>query len=79
MGNLRNEMDEHRRKKRQAIKQTHNYREENEGWWKEVGGGWAKWVTDIKEGTCYDESWVLHVSNESLNYTPKTDITVYVS
>ena len=39
-----------------------------EGRW--VGGG-VKWVTGIKEGTCWDESWVLPVSDESLNSTPE--------
>jgi len=34
---------------------------------------------DIKEGTCCDESWVLHVSDESLNSTPETNITLYVN
>ena len=32
----------------------------------EVGGGWARCVMGIKEGTC-DEHWVLYVSDESLN------------
>ena len=32
----------------------------------EVGRGWAGWVIDIEEGTCY-EQWVLSVSDESLN------------
>ena len=26
---------------------------------------------DIKEGTCYDEHWVLYVSDEPLNSTPE--------
>ena len=30
-----------------------------------MGGGWAKWVMSPKEGTCYDEHWVLYVSDES--------------
>ena len=41
-------------------------------------GGWAKWVMGIKEGTCV-EHWVLYGSDESLNSTPETSITVYVS
>ena len=44
----------------------------------EVGGEWAKWVMSIKKGTC-DERWVLYVSDESLNSTPETNITLYVS
>ena len=47
--------------------------------WTEVGGGWARWVIGTKEGTCYDEHWVLYVSDESLNFTPKTNITLYVN
>ena len=31
----------------------------------------------IKEDTC-DEHWVLHASDESLNSTPETSITLYV-
>ena len=27
-----------------------------------------------QEGTCYDEPWVLRVSDESLNSTPETNI-----
>ena len=43
-----------------------------------MGGGWAKWVMDIKEGTC-DEHWVLHVSDESINSTSETVFTIYVN
>ena len=44
----------------------------------EVGGGWAKLMMDIKEGTC---NWhhVLYVSDESLNSTPETSIILYVN
>ena len=42
-------------------------------------GGWAKCVMGIKEGTCWDEHWVLYVSDESLNSTPETIITLYVN
>ena len=42
-------------------------------------GGWAKWVMGIKEGTCWDEHWVLHVSDESLNSIPEIIITLYVN
>ena len=31
----------------------------------------AKWVMGIKEGTCWDEHWVLHVRGESLKFTPE--------
>ena len=50
-----------------------------EGWWREVGGGWARWVMGIKEGTYYDEHWVLYVSDESLSSTPETTATLYVN
>ena len=33
----------------------------------------------IKEGTCNDEHWVFNVSDESLNSTPETNITIYVN
>ena len=46
-------------------------REQTEGWWREVDGGWARWVMGIKEDTCA-EHWVLYVSDESLDSTPKT-------
>ena len=34
-------------------------------------GGWAKRVMGIKEDTCWDEHWVLHVSDEALNSIPE--------
>ena len=37
----------------------------------------AKWVMMIKEGTC-DECWVFYISDESLNSTPETNITLSV-
>ena len=43
-----------------------------------MGRGWVKWVMGIKEGT-YDEHWVLYVSDESLNPTPASNITLYVN
>ena len=35
-----------------------NSREQYEGGGRERGGGWARWVMGIREGTC-DECWVL--------------------
>ena len=55
-----------------------NYSEQTEGWWKEVGGGWAKRMMGIKEGICYVEHWVSYVSDESLNST-ETSSTLYVN
>ena len=34
-------------------------------------GQWAKGVRVIKEGTCWDEPWVLYVSDESLGSIPE--------
>ena len=45
----------------------------------EVGGGWAKWVMGRKECTCWDEHWMLYVSDEALNSTPEIIITIYVN
>ena len=33
----------------------------------------------IKEGTCWDDDWVLYVSDESLNCMPEIIITLYVN
>ena len=33
----------------------------------------------IKEGTCYDKHWVLHVSDEPLNSIPETNMALYVN
>ena len=33
---------------------------------------------DIKEGTCCDAHWILHVSGASLNSPPETNTTLYV-
>ena len=41
-------------------------------------GGWAKWTRGIKD-TCWDEHWVSHVSDESLNSTPEIITTLYVN
>ena len=32
-----------------------------------------------QEGACWDEHWVLCVSDESLNSTPETNMTLYVN
>ena len=33
----------------------------------------------IKEGTCWEEHWVLYVSDESLNSAPEINTTLYVN
>ena len=33
----------------------------------------------IKEGTCWDEHWVLYVSDESLDSPPKAKTKLYVN
>ena len=38
-------------------------------------GGWSNGEIGIKDGTC-DEYWTLYVSDESLNSTPETTITL---
>ena len=43
-----------------------------------MDGGWAKWVMSIEEDTC-DTHWMLYISDESLNFTPGTNITLYVN
>ena len=37
-------------------------------------GGWATCVMGIKEGTCWDEHWVLYVSDESVGSMPETSM-----
>ena len=34
-------------------------------------------MVGIEEGTCWDEHWVLHVSNEPRESAPKTNSTLY--
>ena len=51
-------------------KQSEGFR----GW--EVKGG-GSWVMGVKEGTCYDEYWVLYANNESLNTNSKTNDVLY--
>ena len=46
------------------------------GWWV---GVWARWVMGIKEGSCWDEHWVLYVSDESLGSAPETNTTLHVN
>lgn len=78
MWNLRNEIDEHRvrkKRERETIKQALNYEEQTEDFWR--GGGFrerAKWVIGDKEGNCFGEPGVLYV-NESLNSISETNIT----
>ena len=38
----------------------------------------GKWVMGIEKGTCWYEHWVLNVSDESLESTPKTKSTLYI-
>ena len=37
----------------------------------------GKWVMGIEGGTCWDEHWVLYVSDEPGESTPKTKSTLY--
>ena len=43
-----------------------------------MGGGWAKWVVSIKNGTCV-KHWVLYVSDESVNSIPEANVTLFVN
>ena len=49
--------------------ETLKYREQTESWW-------AGRVMGIEEGTCWDEHWVLYVSDESWESTPKAKSTL---
>ena len=35
----------------------------------------GKWLMGIKEGTCWDEHWVLFAGDESLDFTPEIMVT----
>ena len=37
----------------------------------------GKWVMGIEVGICWDEHWVLYISDESLDSTLETKSTVY--
>lgn len=63
---------------REKLEETLKFREQIEGWWREGGGEWARWEMGIKEGTCYDEYWVLYVSGESQNCTLEINIALYI-
>ena len=68
--------DEHMERRGRGERKTNHKRlltiGNKQGCWKEVGGGWARWMM----GTC-DEPWVLYGSDESLNSTPGTNIVLY--
>ena len=61
---------------RETNQETYSTIENKQGCWRGGGWGWAKLMMGIKEGTCFDEYWVVYVSDESLNSTPKTNITL---
>ena len=39
----------------------------------------GKWMMGVEEGTCWNEHWVFYVSDESLNSTPETNVTLHVN
>ena len=43
----------------------------------EAVGERGKWGMDLEEGACWEEPWVLYVSDESRESTPKTKSTLY--
>ena len=45
----------------------------------EVDRSWGKWVMALQDDACCDEPWVVYVSDESLNSTPETNITLYAN
>ena len=47
--------------------------------WVGGGGGWAPQARGIKEDTCWDEHWVLHIRDESLGSTPEIIIELYAN
>ena len=88
MWNLRTKTDEHRGRESKIREReggkpqkTLQYRVQTEGCWRGVGWGYGlnKWLRGIKEGTCWDEHWMFHVSEESLGSTPETNTTLYVN
>ena len=48
--------------------------EAQEGWGPE---GQGRWMMGTEEGTCWDEHWVLYVSDESQESTPEAKSTLY--
>ena len=78
MENIGNKTEEHIGREEKSRQGSHHKgfltTENKQSWWREVGGGWGKWVIGIKEGNCYDQHWVLYVSDESLNSIPETNI-----
>ena len=81
MCNLRNKTDQHKEKgkNREANHKRLLTIENKQDWWREGAWDGIKWVMVIKEGTYCDEHWVLHISDELLNSTPETKITLYVN
>ena len=47
------------------------------GWYGAGGRRKGKWVMGIEEDTCWDERWVLYVSDESQESTLKAKSTLY--
>ena len=41
-----------KRREGNILQETLHNKEQTEGCWREVGGGWTRWVMGIKEGTC---------------------------
>ena len=77
--NLRNKTDEHGgREERPTKKLTLNYREQTDGY--QRGSRLENELyRDRLRRALDDEHWVLYLNDESLNSTPKTNITLYVN
>ena len=82
MWNLRNTTDEHmgkgRKNKRKTEREANHVRLLSAENTLKIDGGEIN-SKKLKEGTCWDEHWVLHGSDESLNSTPEAIITLYVN
>ena len=44
--------------------ETLKHREQTEGCWRELGGGWARRVMGTEEGTCWHAHWVSYVRHD---------------
>ena len=71
--------EEGERREGNKPQETLNDRIQTMGSWREVSGRWARWVMVTKEGTCFEEHWVLYISDSSLSSTPEANIALYVS
>ena len=82
--NLKNLTEDHRGREgkisysREVAKHKRHLNTENklraDGGGRVGGGKWGKWMMDLEEGTCWDEHWVLYISDESQGSTPESSL-----